>query len=125
MLDGSLSACEWGTDPDAVEPGIFGPGNLPKLIRGDYVTNSNDSYWLSNPEQPLEGFDRIIGDERTERSLRTRSGLVRSRSGWGHRRVARERYTLQQLQDTVFQNRQYAGELWRDELADFCETTPT
>ena len=35
------------------------------------------------------------------------------------------RYTLQQLQDTVFDNRQYAGELWRDELADFCETTPT
>ena len=29
------------------------------------MTNSNDCYWLSNPEQPLEGFARIIGDERT------------------------------------------------------------
>jgi acyl-homoserine-lactone acylase len=126
VLDGSLSACEWGTDPDAIEPGIFGPGNLPKLIRGDYVTNSNDSYWLSNPAEPLEGFDRIIGDERTERSLRTRSGLVQVEQrlggfdGW-----AGDRYTLRQLQDTVFQNRQYAGELWRDELADFCEASPT
>jgi acyl-homoserine-lactone acylase len=126
VLDGSLSACEWGTDPDAVEPGIFGPGNLPKLFRGDYVTNSNDSYWLSNPEEPLEGFDRIIGDERTERSLRTRSGLVQVEQrlggfdGWSG-----DKYTLQQLQDTVFQNRQYAGELWRDELATFCEATPT
>jgi acyl-homoserine-lactone acylase len=125
VLDGSLSACEWGTDPDAVEPGIFGPGNLPKMFRSDYVTNSNDSYWLSNPEQPLEGFDRIIGDERTERSLRTRSGLVQveerlaGSDGW-----TGDRYTLQQLQDTVFENRQYAGELWRDELADFCEATP-
>ena len=27
-------------------------------------------------------------------------------------------YTLQQLQDMVFANRQHAGELWRDELAD-------
>jgi len=125
VLDGSLSACEWGTDPDAVEPGIFGPGNLPKMFRDDYVTNSNDSYWLSNPEEPLEGFDRIIGDERTERSLRTRSGLVQVEQrltgfdGWSG-----DRYTLQQLQDTVFQNRQYAGELWRDELATFCEATP-
>ena len=24
------------------------------LLRDDYVTNSNDSYWLSNPEAPLD-----------------------------------------------------------------------
>ena len=48
---------------------------MPSLFRDDYVTNSNDCYWLSNPEQPLEGFARIIGDERTARSLRTRLGL--------------------------------------------------
>ena len=65
----------WGTDPDAAAPGILGPARMPSLFRDDYVTNSNDSYWLSNPEQPLEGYDRIIGDERTERSLRTRTGL--------------------------------------------------
>ena len=75
VLDGSRSDCEWGRDADAIQPGTFGPGRLPHLFRRDYVTNSNDSYWLSNPEQPLEGFDRIIGDEGTERSLRTRLGL--------------------------------------------------
>jgi acyl-homoserine-lactone acylase len=126
VLDGSRSACEWDTDPDAIEPGIFGPSHLPRLVRDDYVENSNDSYWLSNPNEPLEGFARIIGDERTERALRTRSGLVMieqrlaGTDGWPG-----NRYTLQQLQDTVFANRQYAGELWRDELADFCEATPT
>jgi acyl-homoserine-lactone acylase len=126
VLDGSLSACEWGSDPDAVEPGIFGPSNLPQLRRDDYVLNSNDSYWIANPDQPLEGFDRIIGDERTERSLRQRSGFVMA-----DQRLAGEdgrpgnRFTRQQLQDTVFANRQYAGELWRDELASFCETSPT
>ena len=46
------------------------------MFRRDYVANSNDSYWLANPEQPLEGFARIIGDERTERSLRERLGLT-------------------------------------------------
>jgi acyl-homoserine-lactone acylase len=40
------------------------------------VTNSNDSYWLSNPHQPLTGFARIIGDEGTARTLRTRIGLI-------------------------------------------------
>ncbi|MEA3194942.1 MAG: acyl-homoserine-lactone acylase, partial [Betaproteobacteria bacterium] len=75
VLDGGRSACAWDTDPDAVAPGIFGPSHMPSLFRDDYVTNSNDSYWLSNPEQPLEGFSRVIGDERTARALRTRLGL--------------------------------------------------
>jgi acyl-homoserine-lactone acylase len=61
VLDGSRSACEWGNDPDAVQPGTFGPSKMPHLLRSDYVTNSNDSYWLSQPRQPLTGFARIIG----------------------------------------------------------------
>jgi acyl-homoserine-lactone acylase len=44
ILDGSRSACNWGTDADAIEPGLFGPSHLPHLFRDDYVTNSNDSY---------------------------------------------------------------------------------
>ena len=72
ILDGSRSDCEWGTDPDAPAPGIFGPGNLPSMLRNDWVHNCNDSYWLSNPEQPLTGFAAIIGDEETARTLRTR-----------------------------------------------------
>jgi acyl-homoserine-lactone acylase len=126
VLDGSRSACEWDTDADAVEPGIFGPSHMPSMFRDDYVENSNDSYWLSNPNQPLEGYARIIGDERTERALRTRSGLVmiEQRLAGTDGRPG-NRFTRQQLQDTVFMNRQYAGELWRDELAAFCEANPT
>ncbi len=125
VLDGSLSACEWGSDPDAVEPGIFGPSNLPSMRRDDFVLNSNDSYWLTNPDDPIEGYDRIIGDERTERALRTRSGLAMAAerlSGSDGR--PGDRFTRSQLQDIVFDNRQHAGELWRDELAAFCEATP-
>ena len=116
VLDGSRSSCDWDDDPDAAVPGIFGPGHEPSLFRDDYVTNSNDSYWLSNPEQPLEGFARIIGDERTARSLRTRLGLKLVEAG--------RPFTLRRLQDAVFNNRQYAGELWRDQLVDMCEQTP-
>jgi acyl-homoserine-lactone acylase len=125
VLDGSRASCEWGTDADAVAPGIFGYENLPKLFRDDYVTNSNDSYWLSNPEQPLEGFARIIGDERTERALRTRIGLIMLREHFDDQsQPATDPLNRQDVQNIVFNNRQYAAELWRDELVAFCEATP-
>jgi acyl-homoserine-lactone acylase len=76
ILDGSRTACNWGNDPGAAAPGIFGPSHEPSLLRNDYVTNSNDSFWLSNPHQPLTGFARIIGFEKTARTLRTRIGLL-------------------------------------------------
>ena len=125
VLDGSRSSCEWGNDPDAVAPGIFGPSNLPSLFRSDYVANMNDSYWLSNPEQPLEGYARIIGDERTPRTLRTRLGLriVEERLN-GSDGQPGQMFTRQQLQDAVFNNRQMAGELWRDQLVSLCNSAP-
>ena len=125
VLDGSRSSCEWDNDPDAVAPGIFGPSHLPSLIRNDYVTNSNDSYWLSNPEHPLEGFARIIGDERTPRTLRTRLGLriVQQRLD-GTDGLPGDTFTRQDLQDAVFNDRQYGGELWRDQLVQLCNTAP-
>ncbi len=120
VLDGSRSECEWGTDPDAVQPGTFGPSSMPFLLRSDYVTNSNDSYWLSQPRQPLTGFARIIGDEGTARSLRTRSGLVM---------VEEEladggRFTRQELQDLLYSDRQHAGELTRDDVVAMCKGFP-
>jgi acyl-homoserine-lactone acylase len=125
VLQGQTSGCEWDSDPDAVAPGIFGPSNLPSLTRDDYVTNSNDSYWLSNPEQPLEGYARIIGDERTPRTLRTRIGLriVQQRLD-GSDGLPGTAFTRQQLQDAVFNNRQYGGELWRDQLVQLCNSAP-
>ena len=126
ILDGSQSSCEWGADPEAPVPGILGHGKMPSLFRDDYVTNSNDSFWLSNPLAPLEGFPDIIGDERTERTQRTRLGLriVQDRLSGADGQPG-NRFSLQQLQDAVFNNRNYAGELWRDELAAFCEANPS
>ncbi len=72
VLDGSRQDCAWGSDADAPAEGIFGAGNLPTLVRDDWVHNCNDSHWLSNPAEPLTGFAAIIGDEGTPRTLRTR-----------------------------------------------------
>ncbi|MEJ7796619.1 MAG: penicillin acylase family protein [Nocardioides sp.] len=73
-LDGTFasSSCAWGTDEDAQRPGIFGPRNLPHVVRKDWVMNANDSYWTPNDAVRLEGFARIIGCEECERTMRTR-----------------------------------------------------
>ncbi|MEA2467728.1 MAG: acyl-homoserine-lactone acylase, partial [Thermoleophilaceae bacterium] len=121
VLDGSKSACEWGSDPDSIRPGLFGPSKLPSMLRDDYVTNSNDSYWLSNPKQPLEGFDRIIGDERTARTLRTRNGLLKTQSRIdGSDGLGPAGFTRSGMQRMVFSNRQLGGELVRDDLVGMC-----
>ncbi len=116
ILDGSRTGCRWDNDPDAIQPGTFGPENLPSVFRNDYTSNMNDSFWLTNPEQPLEGFARIIGDQRTARSLRTRLGL----------RIVQQqgKFRLSDVQAAVFNNRQYAGELFRDELVALCKANP-
>lgn len=73
-LDGTRAEtdCAWGSDDDAQRPGILGPANLPATFRTDWVSNANDSYWLPNPAQKLEGFARIIGCEKCQRTMRTR-----------------------------------------------------
>ncbi len=73
-LDGTRAGtgCAWGSDDDAQRAGIFGPGNLPSVVRRDWVMNANDSYWLPNDQVRLEGFDHIIGCEQCERTMRTR-----------------------------------------------------
>ena len=126
VLDGSQSSCDLGSDPGAVVPGILPASKMPSLTRDDYVTNGNDSFWLSNPKQPLEGFPDIIGTERTVRSLRTRLGLriVADRLA-GKDGQPGNRFSLQGLQDAAFNNRNYSGELFRDELVAYCKANPT
>ncbi|RSN53188.1 penicillin acylase family protein [Actinomadura sp. WAC 06369] len=115
VLDGTRSGCAPGAAAGTLQPGILDPGLYPVLTRTDYVTNSNDSHWLSNPERPLTGYPRIIGDEESERSLRTRSGLVAVEE-----RLDEGRFTRAGMQDLVFANRNHAGELAVDGTVEMC-----
>jgi acyl-homoserine-lactone acylase len=125
-LDGSRSECALTTDADSAAPGLMGASKQPFLERRDYVANSNDSYWLTNPEQPLEGFPRIIGSERTQRSLRTRLGLIMLRQRLaGEDGKQGDKFTANQIRRLVFQDRHYAGELWREQLVAYCNAHPT
>ena len=110
--------CEWRNDARAQQSGILPPQQLPSLIRDDYVTNSNDSYWLSNPAQPLEGFSPIIGAERTTRSLRTRAGLVLVNEVLEAQ--ANNKYDAERLQNLLFNHRNYGAELALDDVLAIC-----
>ncbi len=126
-LDGTRAQgdCAWRTDADASRPGVFGPKNLPDTIRKDWVVNANDSYWLPNPAQRLEGFARIIGCEGCERTLRTRMvyRYVMDRLA-GKDGLARGRKVSHRtLRMTEHENRVFGAEVAREDedLQDVCE----
>lgn len=115
VLDGSRSDCGWGRDSDAIEPGIFGPGQTPKLTRDDYVANSNISPWMTNPKEPLT-YPRIFGDTGTDRELRPRLSLAMIQDG--------RRFTLDSLQAAAVGKRNYSAELGRADVVAVCRATP-
>ena len=125
-LDGSRagSSCAWGTDADAARPGIFGPTNLPEVVRRDYVMNANDSYWTPNASVRLEGFARIIGCEQCERTMRTQ--MV---TRYVEDRLARNGGTGEEsprsLRAHEHQNRMRAAEVMRagNDLVELCNAT--
>ena len=116
-LNGSDPSCDWQVDPDAAYPGLMPPSEQPSLITDTYVSNSNDSYWLSNPNNRLEGFSPIIGNEQTTRSLRTRAGLVMVEEIID----SDEKFTQDKVKDLLFNHRHYGAELLLDEILEVCE----
>jgi acyl-homoserine-lactone acylase len=112
VLDGSRSACNWGSDRGAIERGIFAPSNVPRLTRTDYVANSDQSPWLTNPAAPITGYPAIFGDTGTERESRTRLGLdMIDQRLTGTDGLGRPRFTLPTLQETMLGNRNHSAEL--------------
>ncbi|MFD0369763.1 penicillin acylase family protein [Streptomyces sp. NPDC127114] len=115
VLDGARGDCALGSDPDAVQPGVFGPSRMPVLVDAPYVENSNDSAWLANADRPVTGYERIFGTVGTPRSLRTRGAVedVAAMAGRGGLTVA-------DLQRQQFANRAPAGDLAAAEAAEAC-----
>jgi acyl-homoserine-lactone acylase len=129
-LDGTRaeSDCAWLDDEDASRPGMFGPANLPESFRKDWVINANDSYWLPNEDEKLEGFANIIGCEpgklpaiSCERTLRTRLVMryVMDAKATGKKISARK------FRSFEHQNRVFGAEVMREngDLDAVCAAT--
>ena len=122
-LNGSKSECEWGSDEDAPEEGIFGYGNLPKLRNQEYVGNSNDSYWLANPDTLLTGFSPVIGREEVPQSLRTRQGFTQAeaRMSATDGKSDTPGYSIALLQDMLYSNMDIAEQMTRTDVVTLCK----
>lgn len=125
VLDASRSQCRWYSDrPGATRQGafggVFGPDDSPQIFRTDFVMNSNDSPWLSHPDQPL-AYSPVYGDRGTERSLRTRLAVdqIRARLS-GTDGLGEPGFDLESISAVMFSNRHLSGELARDSLVAHC-----
>ncbi len=127
LLDGSRAECNWDRDADAPadQPDILGPSHLPSMNRSDWVVNCNDSYWLTNPKQPMPAFAKIVGLTDTEQSLRSRmchqqiTDRLAGTDGFAGTGV-----TVDIVKQMVLGGRAYAAEKFRPQvLAGICTET--
>lgn len=117
ILDGSDPGCDWAADPRSAVPGNLPPDDMPRATSTEYFTNSNDSYWLSNPDRPLEGYSPIIGPEKTARRLRTRAGLT----FFDEATAEGAKVTPEVLQQILFSHRHFGAELFLDDVLTICD----
>ncbi|MDC6169764.1 penicillin acylase family protein [Paucibacter sp. XJ19-41] len=115
FLDGSRSMCEWRTDASTPQPGILPAEKLPGLFRTDYVANMNDSYWLANVRQPLEGYAAVLGGERQALSLRGRAGH-RMAGVLLNGGASTSSQLAHRLMQEVLAARAHSADLYKDEL---------
>lgn len=130
VLDGAKPACEWGQEVDSpAGSNVAGYRSRPKLLTTDYVGNSNDSPWLSNPEQPLTGFPSTfgwLGRENAPQLLRTRLGhlMVAERRAAADGLARYSGFNLGLLKRFMYRNRVYAAELVLDDVLAVCRDIP-
>jgi len=115
VLSGDRESCEWKDDSRARIPNVMPAEEMPRLRRDDYVLNANNSYWLTNPDEPLEGFSPTLGTTHTARSLRTRAGIA-----FVEELISQGKVSPGDLQDMLFSHRNYAAELLLDDILELC-----
>ncbi|RUO43643.1 acylase [Aliidiomarina taiwanensis] len=104
--------------PDGRVPG----SKAPRLVRDDFVQNSNNSYWLTNPAAPLstssfggtvEGKDFLLyGRFNNEQTLRSRMGQKKL--------AGLSNVTLDMLEETLLDNSSYLADVVLNDLVAFC-----
>ena len=128
-LDGSRSECEWGEDADSPpDTNLFGLSSRAIIRGGGTVGNSNNSYWLSDANNPLEGFPTImgpLGHEGNQQFLRTRIGhiMVAERKAGTDGLDPVPLFNLQNVKDFMYNNRVYGAEITLDDVLDVCNMT--
>lgn len=93
----------------------------PKLERSDFVQNSNDSYWLTNPTAPLTGYSTLYGKIEYPQSPRSRMGqrLLADSAG------PDQRFDMDEVEAALLSARSYLAEELLPELLELCQQQGT
>ena len=127
VLDGSRSDCDWSRDPASPVPGLTPLARMPVLMRRDWVQNSNDSFWLTNPAAKLTGFSPLVGAVDTPQNMRTRSGIteISVRLGGTSGAGMVRKLGLSDVEAMLFLNRGYTASVVLDDLLAACGDSPS
>lgn len=113
-LEGNTKYCNWYSDSSVNQGGITPADKMPSLLSDEFVQNSNDSAWLTNPDTPLINYSPLITLRNESLRLRTRFGLSRL--------VDVKVFSAQYLEDMITDNQVYLADLVLDDLLKFCRT---
>ncbi|KWV92942.1 penicillin acylase family protein [Erythrobacter sp. YT30] len=116
LLDGSRKDCDWKTrETTAPYPGLLPAESQASRTRRDYVTNSNDSYWLSHAGEPYRELSPILGEYRKALSLRTRSNFKETENSLAEANMDHER-----AKALTFGNKSLAADMVVDDALGMC-----
>lgn len=115
LLKGGDPDCEWQNS----RYGNITPfEEAPKVTRGDYLFNANDSYWYANHEFR---FANNISDVYGQKTLQPQPISLRT---YSNLKVLADNSTstidLPRAKELILENRHHAGELYRDKVIETC-----
>ncbi len=118
LLDGTRAECDTATRATTAPfAGLLPADAQASRTRSDYVTNSNDSYWISNASSRYEALSPILGPHSNQLSLRTRSNFKETEA-----MLAAGKMDHARAKELTFGNKSLAAQLMVDPLVEHCRT---
>ncbi len=115
LLDGSKAACDWDVAAGTPAPGLMPASDQAATITKSWLTNSNDSYWISNPAMPHGRLSPILGKYAMPLSLRTRSNFTETPALLAGGKIDHAR-----AESLAFGNKSLAGDMVVAPLLELC-----
>lgn len=127
LLDGSKSINRWEEQLGSRDPGLVPWEELPMTERTDVVFNANDSFWVNNTSETLDGTYSIMhGEQGTARSLRTRENLRLLDATAGQEFSGDQGlFTAEELRAAALANTSYPAWMLRSAVAQRCANVTT
>lgn len=119
VLNGSRADCDWKKDPASPVPGLIPPSRMPSVVRTDWVHNSNDGFFYTQPAVKWGSYSPLVGDDVVRRQ-RTRSEWIEIPELLGKGKV-----TLAGMQAQLFENRNLMARHILPDLLAGCHTLVT